>query len=793
MPGSLTYNSRSFNLKYLNLATAFLSMLVYEIGVGREYHNLNKSKISKSITPILNMALTVDENWIVHHVETPFIKINNKELLVGGYMIVTFGDTCIVVFKGSDMNTKTSGNINVDGAISISDFKFNLPNQNNDMKFKNRAIFKALIEDNIYLKKTTEGLNKERIFSDLHQGIWLAYFLNDSYKSHLNNAIKSHNIKRVVFTGHSLGAALAAIANIETTIGPLNPEPNSTIHYDINGQIYQSTELKVFTFAYALPPIQYMGSCSRTSIIKRNQNGQISSQKALDRIGNYIASERPTHEVIEAQRNALERRISAGLNGAPVSQARINQEYRLRGRKYQINERNRRSMPLQKEMNGQLRSMCNYAVKIHCNIIVFSIKDDPVSTTASALASCYSNLCANDGWFLENKWARTYVKSNSKINLFSDKSLNIKNRHYMTLYLFSLIMSLTDGSSTGSTYYKITNVDTYWNKFLNIKGNKSLKPLWNEFEQIINNSQLINALKSQKPETHQNLTKMQFNNYSIIMENISKVLKLPLLWNINSIKLLNARNKELKNAPRNRNARIKAYADQVKPLYEYKHLLKKTSKGKSLLKVVYSKLTKEEIQHLERIHKKTFTTYEHFEKAVKNSVAPTLLRSIKDGTGRVASKAAGGLELVFTPYVHPITTSKVAKEMVRYAGRGFLEVQNPNNNTATGRKKAEFKQKHEILQVIPEISSSHNKNNYRHFNKFFDLNKNVKQFVIDNFSYEELLHLLLVYLAKEKHNEPKPTQNRLTQMNEEASFFSKQNKRYQNHLKKLLEKYYNTK
>ena len=428
-------SSKSTRLSYL--LCAYLSSFVYKI--------INSSaNYASNINESLNIALnTSNMNFQLLQVR----RIQEQGQHLGGYIIVALKDTLYVAFKGTSSNIETKANI-----TSVPDLigkAIGLPSKKviNDAQLLNYAMNKY---EKVY--ESANGITQTIEFSKIHTGLYYTYLRNISkLYTDLTAFLDSNSYNTVVFTGHSMGAWLAAMTNIDLA----NHESGRTFTLETNGYSrttkgtgaklerelvwkYNDKIINTISICFSLPPLQHMGTIGHAA---RSGFGHL-LVGGLKRMA-LRSDERHGGTLSIANHTDFKSPTSRRANFTNYRKT-LNRQTKLLG-----SGKNR------KTVNIKNNNLCRFARRSNIRIVQFNFAHDPVSN--GKIRSLMGNLAgsANCARTTHDIFTTT-VAYNSSIQNESAALSRIKNylevsrsmstpqvfRHSMTLYILCLIISL---------------------------------------------------------------------------------------------------------------------------------------------------------------------------------------------------------------------------------------------------------------------------------------------------------------------------------------------------------------
>jgi hypothetical protein len=412
----------------------------------------SNSEYRENVKQSLNIALNTDLDFRLLTVARTLepTKGPKKVVNLGGYIIVELNDTLYVSFKGTSNSMETKANVT--SVPFLVGKPTGLPRNARHAELLNNA-------KKNYLKKykTAEGDDRSIEFSNIHTGLHYTYLRNkDSLIRNLNRLLDSNQYSTVIFTGHSMGAWLAAMTNIDFA----NYESGRKFTMRNNGYSkstedtgakierelvwrYKDKTINTISICFSLPPLQnmnpithavksvaghaFIGLAKRMWPYTRKQpnDNHGGTKSIMDYSKNFKSTARQNFTNYRKTLNRQSGIIGTGKNNNTI--------------------------------HIKTNNLCRFARRSNIRIVQFNFSHDPVSD--GKIRSLMGNLagsanCARTTHdIFTTTVAYTPIITNQKIVLnalenYIGMSRSIATpqvyRHAMVLYLICLVISIHD-------------------------------------------------------------------------------------------------------------------------------------------------------------------------------------------------------------------------------------------------------------------------------------------------------------------------------------------------------------
>lgn len=464
-------SSKSTRLSYL--LCAYLSSFVYQILKSPQTNyrlNLQES---------LNIGLnTSNINFELLRTR----RITEQGQTLAGYIIVAFKDTLYVAFKGTSNDIERKANTTSSPALLIGNIlrkvKFLRESTINNKTKLNQAK-----RDYEKVFQTHSGTTQSFVFTKIHTGLYYTYLRNKTQlHADLNDLLDTRKYTKIVFTGHSMGAWLAAFANID--ISNFATGRNFTRETNAYSKTTKGTGAKLerelvykhknviistISICFSLPPFQNTASTAKAGIsaigqavmgrFRRNEK-----QGKTESVANY-------------------------LNFKPAIRRANFTNYRKRlNRQNTIGSGKNAQTILIKSNN-----LCRFARRSNIRIVQFNFAHDPVSNgkVRSHMGNfAGSSNCARTMYDIFTTTLAYNSRIKHEVNAIAGLQdyLNVKReanvpqiyRHSMLLYLLCLIISIYNTGGEHNTFSNQYSID-YLLNIARMPGTSLLKDSLNAY------------------------------------------------------------------------------------------------------------------------------------------------------------------------------------------------------------------------------------------------------------------------------------------------------------------------
>lgn len=579
------------------LLCAYLSSYVYIILSGETLPNTDKN-IRRNVNTSLQRGLNLPGvEFKLLHIQ----KVKEGNIPFAGFIIVACKNTLYVAFKGTTSTMETKANATASNSIILKHTSLQIRNGEREDLWKQAG---KHYEKNIF---DSTGYSEKFIFPDIHKGLYYTFLKNNEYlKEKLEKLLRDGTYSRVVFTGHSMGAWLAAFANIhycnfisqESIQSTLNKYSRTQqkgtgsgaridrkLVFSINNR-----EIHSISICFSLPPLQVNVGTMRQAgalvtregwgkvrgALRRNIKQGNQSTGKQESISNYIE-----HKALrEGQKGFIDFRkeINSHIQNYSSKQKSAknpNEIEKLKGN------------ALDKKVNN----LCRFSRRSNIRTIQFNFAHDPVSDgfTRSLLGQYARAInCART----IHDYFTTTMPFNTKMNKLEEFTEMVNSpgapqvaRHSMSLYLLCLIYSISDSYNNGQFSPKFrydkyildieknNNPDfDYLKQSLKLHDDSKMLFIYNLFSNV--NFQYAKFLEKIRDSQHVRVFKNMFSENSLASNNATNDENKFYNATNNKNKFYNAQN-EFNNAQNNSRTKGKITKYHIKNfLQEFKRIFK---------------------------------------------------------------------------------------------------------------------------------------------------------------------------------------------------------------------------